>query len=117
MINKYRSLLRIRRARPRLGTKLYLARIMTHWLWDAGYARCPKCELWKKQRAVGLCNPCDSKRRSSKTKIARGIWSPSEPEIDFSPKANAYFERQVLLAPHYYTELRTQHSSPIAGMA
>lgn len=88
---------------------------MTHWLWGAGYARCPKCELWKKQRSVGLCNHCDSKRRSKKTKVATGIRLPREPEIDFGPKANAYFESQI--DPAYYSGLRpVRQQSPIAGL-
>lgn len=95
---------------PKPNSKTYWERIMRRWLGEFEIYRCTLCNTWKAgvDSSNKHCGPCHG-GYAPKHDI------PESPDSDWGSKANAYFESQI--DPTYYTELRTQHSSPIAGIA
>lgn len=96
---------------PKPNSKSYWERIMRRWLGEFGIYRCTLCDTWKAgvDSSNKHCGPC---HRGYAPKYE----SPEAQDSDWGPKANAYFEKQVALAPHYYTGTRPPlNSTPLSG--
>lgn len=110
--------------RPHPGSRTYIAWCMKRWLSAAGIHHCFRCNRWghdvpAKRRQCLNCGREHAQRVYQLKKL--GMWQPygqpnpgHEPDTDWGPKANAYFESQV--DPFYYSGVQVQYQSPIASL-